>query len=357
MKTIKSTLLFAIALVIFSCTDDKKEDVATPEEAKASMDKVADEMEADLVQMVNTQGVDALTQLLDLVSESDPFSGRINTDKNSKKIIAQRIKKLNTIFIPASAGIREEDDRFIFENEVGVYDYNFDQQKFIQTEQGGDKVQLNFPTAESTTNNATLNLTAYADVAVEDSYAGWVSYEPATINADLSVDGETLVILDFNAAYNEDGMPSSAEISLTLTPFEFSVSFSDDAATSSSVAYSMRNSGDKIMGATIDVSFASPDKEIVQIINGELYYRDISLKGKLDISKIDGESESFDINDFVDLAIYDGGTKIGDIVFEETDWETVAYVKYSDGSKELLEELLAPVISELEDFILELEGE
>lgn len=358
MKTIKSTLLIVLGLALYSCDDDKKEEVATPEEAKASMNQMAVSMEDDLVQMVNNDGVNALTELLDLVTETDsgPFSGRVKPEAKSSEIIAQRIKRLKNIFIPASARVNEN-VLFVFEDALGVYDYNFEIQDFELVEQGGDKVQVNFPTAESTTNNATLNLTDYADLLIIDEYDGWESYYPTVLQADLSVDNETLVVLDLSANYSADGLPEKAEVSLTLLPFEFSMKFSDDVSTKSSVSYSMSKSGEKIMGSSLTVVYTSSDKEMLESLQGEVYYRSIALKGKLDVSKLDEEAEFYDINDFIDLALYDGSTKIGDIVFEDDEWETIAYIEYADGSKELLEDLLAPVIEELEDFIMELEGE
>lgn len=356
MKTLRSTLLIVLGLALFSCNDDNKEEVATPEEAKASMDQMAVEMEDDLVQMVNNEGVDALTQLLDLVSESDPFAGRVKPESKSREIIAQRIKSVKAIFIPASARINE-DDRFVFEDELGVYDYNFELQDFEQVQQGGDKIQINFPAAESTTNNATLNITAYTDVAITDEFDGWVSYYPTVIKANLSIDGETLVVLDMTADYSADGFPEEAEISLTLADFEYALSFSDAAATKSTVSFAVNKASDKIIGTSVSVVYESADKEFIKLVEGEVSYRDLKIKGKLDYSNIDEEAETFDMNDFLDLAIYDGSTKLGDIVFEEGEWETIPYIQYSDGSKEPLEDLLAPVIEELEDFIMELEGE
>jgi len=361
MKSIRSIGILAIALLLFSCDDDKKEEVSSPEDAKASVEKMAVDMEADLVEMVNLEGVDALTNLLDLVSEDDPFSGRINTEMASKEVIAQRVKRLNSVFVPTSTGITNEDGNFDFEASLGVYEYNFTTQLFDQTKQGGDKVTMHFPTATSNTNNATLNITAYSEIVIEEENKyGWdeTSIFLTLITADLSIDNVEVLDLDMSANYSADGLPESVEVSLTMNPFEFTMSFSDTDEKMSSVSFGVNKSSEKIAGASVTLTYESSSKEVFSSVNGEVSYRDIGFKGDIDISDLEnGANEPFDLNDLINLSMYDGSTKIGDVVFEDSDYETVAYIEYSDGSKELLEELLAPVIDELEDFILELEGE
>lgn len=356
-------VLFAAVLV--SCDEDTPMDDGgveepaelTAEAAKASIEAMSTDMEADLVEMVESDGVDALTELLDLVSEGDLFSGRVDPNMASKEIIASRLKGFKNAFIPVSTDLME-DDGFVLADNYGVYEYNAALDDFEQVSEGGNNMTINFPTEGSATNNASLILSVYEEISIEtieDGYTYVESY-PSSLEASLSIDDVELVSLDLKASYSADGFPLSANIALELTPFIYTVAFEDSETLSSSGSINVTKDGGKIIGTSVAVEFLSAEKEEPSTITGEVYYLTTSIRGNIDLSSIDSEDDVVDLNDLINIELYSGESKIGDIVVEETEDELLVDVQYADGTTESLEDLLSPVLDELEDFICELEG-
>lgn len=359
MKNFSKSLILAAAFFCYSCdNDDAGEKTLTPEEAKTSIETVTSEMEDDLVEMVNNEGTKALVDLLDLMWFADPFSRQMDPEEVSRKKIAQRVKKIRDVFVPESARLLSEDGGFDFESNLGVYDYDPDIFDFVQTTVGGDHIALNFPTEGSATNNATLRILDYKEIIFTENYDGWEfeSYLVTILDADLSIDNTTLVQLELDVDYSDDGEVEDADISLSLTPYTYTLKFGSNTSEDFSLAFAVSKGSDKIMGTEVTISFASGDIDMLSKIDGEVYYRALAIRGNMDFSSLE-DGESADINDFVNLSVYYEDSKVGDIVFDEMDGELIAYIEYADGSKELLEDLLEPIIDELEDFILELEGE
>ena len=371
LKAIKMTKLktFSILLgTIFfavSCSEDSEtpggdsnDEDFTVEVATASLNTMSDDMHTDIVEMVNSEGTESLTDLVDLLSEDDIFSGRIDEKATSSQAIKERLKNFKKVFVPSSVLSVTEDDRFDFVSNLGVYNYNASIQEFEKSEEVVDDIQINFPTATSSTNNATLRILNYNDTKVVEDLEE--IYYPTLILADLTVNDNIVVSLDYTGSFQVNGTPESVDVTLFVIPFDYVLTFSNTESLKSTIAFTVSKNDESVISTTATVTFKTQVKKLVSAVEGEITYRDHSIKGDVDVVGMEefDETQTGDINDYFNIALYEGTNKVGDVILEETaDGEDYdAYLVYEDGSKELLETVLSPVIDEIEDFVNQLEG-
>lgn len=361
MKKGQSILaLTLVALLGFSCADENEESggnngVLTNEEATISLNSMSDEMHTDITEMVQSEGAESLTDLVDLLAGDDIFSGRLDTDASSAQTIKRRLSNIKRVFIPNSI-TDPTSDRFDFEGSLGIYNYNPETKTFDKTDDLVNNIQINFPTEGSSVNNATLRILEYADqVIVTD---GFEEYLPTSIVADLTLNETVVVSLGLAASFSSDGTPKTADVSLFVNPFDYELIFSNTDDLSSSASFSVGKGSESIIGTSVVVTFKTQAKEEIITLAGEISYRTFALKGSVDTAGLAGvdENSSIDINDFIDLALYEGENKVGDVLIEDTADGEQVYLVYSDGTKELLETVLKPVLDEVENFLTQLEG-
>lgn len=363
MKTLKALLnLLVCTIFIMSCGSDNNESegVFTSEEAAKSMDEFSTSMHTDIVDMVNSTGTESLTDLVDLISSDNLFAGRIDTDETRKARIIQRLREINKVFIPKeSVSQLGDDDRFEFEQNLGIYNYDTQTEKFIKTVDVVDNIQINFPTEGSVSNNATLRILNFKDVLIENEDS-MPEYIPSILVADLSVNAAIVVSLDLSVNWSSNGLPEVAEIALFIIPFDYTLKISTTAATSSFLSLLVSKDNDAIIGTNVTVVFKTQEKEAVSTLTGDVSFRAFKLTGELKIAALEAAEggENANINDYINLTFYMGENKIGDVILEESVNEEglEAYVVYADGSKELLETVLQPIIDEIETLLESLEG-
>jgi len=364
MKRIAIYTLTALSFLTLSCNPDDEivSDVTpeieiTPEMAKATMLETDTQTSSDIVGITQTEGLEGLRSFFNLIGDTDPFGGRSDiSHEEYRGFIKKQTRLFRQIFnVKKSLAGKEEEDDFNFEENKGIYDWNFGTEDFEKTGES-TIIVLNFPTEGSQTLNAALQITDYAEVLIEDEFDAY--YQPTRLAADLSIDEVLIIDADATVAYNDYGDPVSGNISLQLVPYTFSLVFDDTASTSASLIASISEGGEIIVGVDLTVTFDTADKENPTGISGSVQYGDLKVKG--DITNLDDDGEDEDINDFINLEVFENDTKLGDIIFiEETDefddTYYMPYIQYNDGSTESLEDLFEDTIIELEDFFDELE--
>ncbi len=351
--------LIAISLlglfVLAGCQKDEDEQTVdlTAEEASVAINATADKMGDDIIALVESDGANALLDFATLLDGSAVIGGRTSQKAWTK----ERLNLIVQYFVNGPAARTNNSEPTSFDEIKGLYEWNSEIQDFDKEE--SEFFIVKFPTEGSETNNAELKISNLEFVTITETYGDIVEeYElPSVIVGYLKVDNVTLVELDFEVNWSSTGNPEEAEVILFIKPFTFVLSFKDTFVNKTSLLTNISIDDELIVGIDVVVTFESDAKEEPVEFQGNVQYRDLKIVGNVDITEIGDES---DPNDFIDLDLFSGNAKLGDIIFELEEVEPgledyVAYVKYADGSTENLEEILEPVLAEIEEIFAEFE--
>ncbi len=356
---------FGILISLASCQkDDENANQAATTEAKGKINEFNSAMVTDLQDLSDANGLQAVADLMSLVDTDDPF-GRIGKDKRSvKQFFHKKGRDLKQIFIKESAltGRSKSEESFDFNSNVGVYEWIPGDSLFVKT---GDSemIRILFPTEGSSTNNAELRITAYQEVVVietDEFDIEYESYEPSVIKASLLVNEIEEVSVDFAIDWDDNAFPITADISILITPFTFNLAFDNTNASASTLIASLEKDQQTVAAINVTANFENGVKNESNLttLEGFVQLRNIKVKGSIDVKASDVSIEG-DPNEYIDLALYDDEQKMGDIIFvaEVVDGyeEYIDYVQYPDGTKERLEDVLQPVIDEVDALTEELD--
>lgn len=340
----------ALLTGLVSC-DDNENDASgmSKSEAKAAIASFNSAAKTDLQALADTKGLDAANDFFDLTSVDDPF-GRTSADKQKlREFLRKKGQDFRSIFETSSSktGRKASSESFDFEGNKGVYEWNAALEQFEYTADH-NAIKILFPTEGSASNNAELNLTAFEDEAVEDAETGEVSYEPTLLVASLKVDGTLALSLDLEVDYDALGFPITTDISVTTPPFTSTIKLDVTAPTKSTLSISLRKSQEVIFATSVNATYgdASKSEESLSSIDGFIQFKNLKLQGSVDLDGAD--DPEVDFNKFVKLALYSDNNKAGDIIFEDINGQSIPFIRYSDGSKEKLEDVLKPVMDEID---------
>ena len=345
---ILSIFFLGVLLGISACSDDEA-GKASKGEVKAAFQSANDQVAGDVDQFQSSPGYEAMNQLSVLTDGGLPL-GRKSSKKREDVIekLKSGVYAIRHLLKHSTANARVNDDEpFIFDDNKGVYEWNFQEEAFDRT---GDSeiIEISFPTEGSITNNAEFKMTAYEEEATPN---GDEAYSPTLIKASIFIDETKQLELDAEVQYGSEDEPVKGDIYYFVNPFALDISFDDTKPKSSSFSESLSKSGQVIVGfgATVNFSDASKDESSIESAKANIQLVDI----KFIISAKMTESSSGDINDFVSISINVKGKNGGRIILEQdaTTGEYVPYVKYTDGSSEPLENLLQDLSFEVEDML------
>lgn len=356
---ITSNLLGAGALSMLLClsacdNDDNSKPSSgnqlSKADAKAALSNFNSQASTDLQDLGEAEGLLAVRDFFTLVDQDDPF-GRIGTDqKGVRAFFRTKGQEFRSVFSPvtSSKGRTSAEESFDFDAKKGVYEWNEELQAFELTAQS-TAIKIKFPTEGSLSNNAELQLLAYADVEITDDETGETYYEPTSLKAELYTDNVKAAGLDLEVEYDEAGFPLTADVAVSVTPFTASLSVDVTNSTSSSISVSLREGQETIIATSIVAKYgdSSKSEESLETLEGFVQFKSLKLQGNVDLTAANGEN--VDLNSIVKLALYSDNKKVGDIVFVTENAQDVAYVKYADGSKEKLEDVLKPVADEISE--------
>ncbi len=338
-------MLLFLGLVVACDNNEEGGKELNPTEAKARISEISDEMQSDVIEMVQTEGMTALMDLVDLWSLAD-FNGARSTDVKAIKKVQETIEDVSIAFNPMKRFTDEtEDEEFDFEANKGVYEWSFEKQKFLPLELLVDYIEIRFPTKDSETNNAVFKLLEFeTDDTLEEGL-------PSKIVAELYIDEQLQASLLLDITYSEFIGVAAAELRLFLNPFNFEIGFT---AQTSSVAIAASVSRDDVplMGVSLVAHIDNPITQQVSIIEGNIFYRALKVEGELDAKVLEAAETPEEINEGIDVSLYYDNDKIGDLVMGD-DFEF--YIEFANGEKELLEDFLAPIFDELAGVITSLE--
>lgn len=363
MKTIKSLMYLIMLTVLFwSCSKEDASDTVEVDSvsAKNSLEQMSGSVEMDVVEMVNAHGTKTLTTLIDLLIEGEFSSGRIAPQSKSvMKRFKKRLQSIQIAFLPVSV-VEEKNnggEGFNFQDYVGVYEWDSNTEEFIKTETVTDIILIKFPTEGSSINNAVFRVLEYDEQKIQDEFSEY--FLPTKIVADLLVDDVLETSLNYDMAFDTSGLPSAGIIKLFVAPFDYELKLDNSLSHASIFSTAIKRDQLTICSSHVQLDFATTSKEKVNELSGNVIYGRYKIEGNLDVQSLDELKEEEDINDFIQLQVFDNEIKIGDILFEKvqgSEEEYDAFIIYPDGSKESLEIYLQPILDAIEDLILEIEG-
>ncbi|MCK4661395.1 MAG: hypothetical protein KAT68_00910 [Bacteroidales bacterium] len=360
IKKLSIYLLLIAGIIISSCDKEDDDNTANVTEQKQLLTTESANVKNDLDEIIETEGVVAVTSLIDLFDLVDPFEGdNLKSFKIKTRDFSLKLRSLITSDVLKNATIGE-DGSFNFSEHTGTYTWNFTSQNWdIQLDTPNDKIIIHFPTEGSTSNNATATLHKFEEQMFIDE--GDTLYMPTEIEADLYINDTKYIEVDFSATWNDEGIPTSINITVYINPFTFAVSMTDNG-TSIDASASLKKGSETIMAVGGTVTFTNADKENVTTVDGYVQYRDVKVAGDVDVASLDaleGEDEPTvaQMNQYINLAVYQvsTGVKIGDIEFFENieDGETFIDVRivFADGTTVLASVYFDPILQSIEDFL------
>lgn len=352
MKTLSSKLLGVVALsaavTLSSCNKDDDGNGAIPKnEAQSAITAFNTKAKSDLQELSNAEGMAAVQDFFSLTNTDDPFSRIATTDKNKvRAFLHKRGQSFKSIFGPAgkASGRTQGSEPFDFDSHKGVYVWNSKTEAFELTDEANN-IRILFPTEGSTTNDAELILSAYAEVEINNEEG--TSYEPSILKASVKHNGTVVASLDLNITWDEAGFPLTADITASTAPFSYNISFDVSGSTTNTLAISVTKNQETLLATSIAVNYkdTSKSEESLKNIDGYVQFLNMKLQGTINVEAANQSNVNW--NDIVKLALYADGKKLGDVIMVDENQETVAYLQYADGSKEKLETVLQPVIDEL----------
>lgn len=337
---------FIALFVLTGCQNDEEEQTVdlTTEESKQLIDDSGASLSNDIVSLVESDGVNELIDLLNLLDEHDVMYARTSRKAWTK----ERLEIIKQYFVEGPVTKMGGKSSNSLEDIKGLYIWNPDLGEFDV--EASEIFIVQFPTEGSSTNNAEFSITNLEYAEIDQDL-------PETINAYLKVDDVIIVELDYDVDWSDNGTPKEAHVSLLLAPFRFEIDFVDVFAKSTSLLTSVLINEEVVISVDVDVSYESESKDDPFLIEGFVQYRGLKIDGNVDAREIGVDGNP---NDFINLALYSDDAKIGDIIFvleEDMDGtkDYIAYVEYSDGSTQNLEDVLAPVFEEIEEIFSEFE--
>jgi hypothetical protein len=327
----KKILYFVLVMFIamYSCSkDDSSDDKSQVESDKQAIDETIDNMGSDFGDIMETEGMKAMQSYSTLGGDAIALKST-GDSKNLRSLLPNESR------LKAVTGSEE------FNAHCGTYTWNATNQGWVYDSLNpSNKIIVNFPTD---TNNQTnldgvLTINDYSEqmfVTNEGIYMD-TSYCPTSIMADLKVDGTTYIDFSFTASWANADMPTSLTASLDVNPYSFSIAFTD-GGTSITASANISLNSTTLFGLSGSVLFYSSSKDSAKYLsNAVVTYRDLQLKGNVDIDAMNKAENTSQANTALDISLYHtGGSKIADIVMVDvTTDSTDVYLEYSDGSQE-----------------------
>lgn len=371
---LKLSLVALIAAGISSCGKKKEEEnnvtaTVSKEQATTTINSSAERTYTDIVDLTSSEGVETLKSMDNLMSGATGNPFRLAEETNKEKIVS-KIKEYRDFFLPSSNTIsfgRKAEERFDFNGNVGTYIWNkttenWDKQADSAT---ATTIVMQFPSdSTKTTNDATLTISKYTDVAVNND--GTTEYMPTAITAELTVNSVKQVGLQLTASYNTNtGNPNSLKSALFVKPFtlntDFSISGSVVTLTSS---VDKEGEANHVMSEGISVTMGdianmeNPKK----INNAYVQCRDLKFEGSFDVENFENDSTSSLTNRFnkyavVNLNSFPAGDRLANVkMVESTDptdnsTKNDLYIIFNNGDKELLETFFDKHVDKISDFM------
>jgi len=334
-------LLIPFFITLYSCDKENTDAGLTSEEASSEISSIASKVSADIIKMNESDGINGM---IDLV-ESYIFTAREDDEGN----VTLQVSEIFQDFV--TGPFSEISDNWIesLDDIKGLYVWNPETEAFDKS--ASDFFIVQFPTEESSSNNAEFKITQLELAEITEYYDGFTDEYllPSLIEAYLQIDDKVVISLDLDVEWSSDGFPNLAKVELVIEPYSLTIGFDDLQDKSSSLLSMLRLNGKDILGIDVDMEFETESKDEPPVVEGYIFYGNLKVSGEADLALDEDE----DVNEFTDLEVFIDNKKVGDIVFKGDD--EIPYIQYLDGTTEEIEILFEEAIEEIEEAIERIE--
>lgn len=254
--------------------------------------------------------------------------------------------------------IESSDDRFQFDASTGVYVWDADAEQWVE-EGGSDSVILEFPATESaTSNNATLELSQYADTPL--TVDGETVYLPTSGIGAVSVDGSEVFSVDLSGVdyATEEGLevpiPQSFSLEVLTAPHTHSFNLNENSSTDYDFSFDLRNGDQLVAGISVGAQLATNNYDELEPTDVEQLSGELRIGPELTIPYTIGVGElaAFDdpteeqINNRIDATVESQGQELATLRYDEAS-ERIEVV-YSDGSIDPASDFFTEFLNDME---------
>jgi hypothetical protein len=378
------------------------DDSASVELSANLVQETADAMDGDATALVNSEGMRASMDFLELMNDGDFNSRSMYSNASITKDIISIMKSnfIPTVSYSAAEDSSDLEDDYEDDNEEDVMDpeemknftltWNSVEKNWdAEEDRTDDKIVFIYPTKGSSSNNATLTIhnIETEEFIFEDScwyengMGEWVGedctdtiYQPSKIKLDLVVSGTKYVDVDIALDFDAEGEPTSVDAMIEVLPFK--VEF-DASRTSSTLdgSFKLAKNGNVVVDILADV-----DMKEIEVEDGETEMAPDAVVGsfrmfglKLEVSASDivetiesiendeiSEDEAIEkVNQMANAIIYahPSGAKIGEIILTKLDsvdeWGDqviMPAVMFNDSTIKPLDRVMQPLLETIENF-------
>ncbi|MBU4485529.1 MAG: hypothetical protein KKD38_01245 [Candidatus Delongbacteria bacterium] len=378
------TLVFAIiaSLAIMSCSDSKTETTLNSSQAiQGELTGVAEEVAS----APGAVAMDKNMPVLDYLPFAMPVK---NINETLGKIETnEKLAQVNIVrnLFPKENEASKQEDHFVFTDHLGTYTctsittetdstgaVNVIDSDWI-SDLGGSNITIIVPANVALDGKEfRMVLNNYEDEFIDyyDEYQDYYSdYFTTLVDLDVFVSGTNVLALDFNADWEymvamEDVMPKYLNLTLTMTPFTLTITYSQDVNVLSYSINLKKNSITRMDFSTqitfTDATLEEVDQIAVQYTFGVYkidFWADNDLETIMNSNDYTLQQQVDILNggDYIWANVYKNNVIIGalqaKIVWDPKEWNeetqsygayvVVPYIKFTDGSEMALEDFVA----------------
>lgn len=346
-----TSLTIISSLILLSCDKDSSGTGGTvsADDAKVEIRASSQEIQENLGVVMSQPATSSLMFLANLLEIEDEW-------KSNLKSAASSDDKYN--LAATSKFIRENIVLKIYDDfdpmDGGDLFYNFDTYDFDIENQGADHLSINYPADDNAyanrQNNARLMMDNIEFVIIEYT-DDWGTYEeviPTGVDLTQQIDNQVVMTMDYTATVNNEGIPTSMGVNMTMQPYQLSMTESGDGTNFNSTM-SFRENNELLLSYDLTAKYSGQDDD-VENLSGSVQVTPLRFEGNINAMALDN-CQWDDINCMnanFDVAIFQStnNAKIGDLEFRmysdpqwDEEWPEIAVV-YADGSFEWLFEIL-----------------
>ena len=327
MKDKKKLLAMMLVLVTFfftACEDDDSNSGFDPEQAKTIITSLPTMMGTQMGDIMRSEGLQTFDILIDAPY---PFG------TSNKKSIFNKINKLispNSYVNKELLQTKDADPGFDFNARKGTYTYVHTPQPHWDVQLGGQKIIILFPSDSTnmSTNNATFTIHGYTETQITVATAGGTItlYQPTAIDADLVVDGTTLLDVDITSSWiasgENAGTLTSLNANLSLTPYQITAAVQLSPNNSISININITQNDNTIILVEGSMIPSTDTTIMFNGIEGRLTIGDLSFRANINASMINQAIDSLSnnpeklveyVNTQLSVGLYQNDVKVADI--------------------------------------------